>query len=242
MQSCTSKVYCRRSCAAAARERFTVARPTFSSTTSIMSLRIMPDGKVTPPPSRRLIEHQPPLVATRALRLVLLAWLSFGLIVLCVAGLAAYLYLFNTRAERSQWMANHESLLFALLIGLVAWALLACVYIVCVEAWKQCHLLAPFRSPSALPCARCLYDLSRANTSRHCPECGQPFNPAELVDYWRRYAKSSLFGRRLIPRSLAPHSEDSQSTRSRHSVPPLIEPASPASPPPDQSSPAPPAR
>lgn len=203
-----------------------------------------PDGKVTPPQLRRWIENQPPLVAINALRRVLLVWWSFGLIVLCIAGLAAYLYLFNTAAERSQWTDNHESLLFALLIGVMAWALIACVYIACVEAWKQRNLLAPFRSPSALPCARCLYDLSRADTSRHCPECGQAFDPAELVDYWRRYAKSSLFGRRLIPRkSLAtPPSSEPAQPPSEVALTQSASPASPASPPPDQSSPAPPAR
>lgn len=86
-----------------------------------------------------------------------------------------------------------------------------------------------FIDPKALPCPRCLYDLSGVSLSGNCPECGLQYDAESVIEHWSGKHQRGL-GRefKVVPRKFT---VDDLAQRQRAS----------AAPSPGQSSQSPPA-
>lgn len=61
-----------------------------------------------------------------------------------------------------------------------------------------------FVDNKALPCSRCLYDLSALKSPGRCPECGHAFDHSQVIEYWRVFARRNpMVGFDVIPRTFA---------------------------------------
>lgn len=86
-----------------------------------------------------------------------------------------------------------------------------------------------FMDPNALPCPRCLYDLSGVSLSGNCPECGVQYDAERVIEHWSgKHQRGLGRGCKVVPRKFT---VDDLARRQRAS----------ASLSPDQPSPAPPA-